>query len=265
MSKAKELETIEQLLFEAPLYAEFTLNDDLKLLSGLAGRTETNYKFDAHCPYCRKTTTWVLDNTFGLSGVSWQYVKTRKQFEDASVTCSRDHAHKVHFFFQLYDMRIQKVGQLPSLADISNSEVADFRKHMTKEDASEFYKAVGLAAHGVGVGSFVYLRRVFERLVYGRFTQFKDEEEWSEEDFQKLRMAEKIDFLKGHLPKFLVEHAKIYSILSVGVHELSEEHCLQFFDILKQSIVIILQEDDAKRSELEMKKKFSLAINTFVG
>ncbi len=55
-------------------------------------------------------------------------------------------------------MTIEKVGQYPSLATIANDEVSQYRKDMNPIDAQEFHKAIGLAAHGVGVGSFVYLR-----------------------------------------------------------------------------------------------------------
>jgi hypothetical protein len=109
------------------------------------------------------------------------------------------------------------------------------------------YKAIGLAAHGEGIGSFVYLRRVFERLIRSRFDQYKAEEGWTDEDF-KLRMDEKIALLKAHLPSFLVEIREIYSIFSKGIHELDNEDCLQFFEVGRRAILIVL-EDDLKRSE----------------
>jgi hypothetical protein len=75
-------------------------------------------------------------------------------------------------------------------------------------------------------GSYVYLRRIFERLIKGRFDEFKETEKWSEEDFLKVRMHERIELLKEHLPEFLVRNKKVYSILSLGVHELDEKVCL---------------------------------------
>jgi hypothetical protein len=61
---------------------------------------------------------------------------------------------------------------------------------------------MGLAAHNVGIGSFVYLRRIFERLIIKRYTDFKETEGWNDEDFYKLRMAEKVEFLE-RFPKRL--------------------------------------------------------------
>ena len=73
--------------------------------------------------------------------------------------------------------------------------------------------------------------------------KFKDEEGWSEVEFVKLRMEQKIELLKGHLPEFLARNKKVYSILSKGIHELQEYECLRVFEILKHAIFFILDED----------------------
>jgi hypothetical protein len=76
-------------------------------------------------------------------------------------------------------------------------------------------------------------------------------------------MDEKIELLRNHLPPFLVEHRKLYSILSLSMHELNEQQCLNYFDVIKHAIVIILNEDKTKKEELAMRDKFSEAIKTF--
>ena len=88
-------------------------------------------------------------------------------------------------------------------------------------------------------------------------------EGWNEADFVSKRMEDKIDFLKDHLPDFLVNNSKVYSILSLGIHELDEETCLNFFEVLKHSIFFILDEDEQKRKELELRNKIGKAIATF--
>ena len=134
---------------------------------------------------------------------------------------------------------------------------------MKNDNASEFHKAVGLAAHGIGVGSFVYLRRVFERLVWGRFREFQVQEGWDEAGFQRMRMEDKIDLLKGHLPDFLVQNRKVYAILSLGIHELEEHVCLGFFDVMKDAIVMILEDDRKKQEELLRRQHMQDAIAKF--
>ena len=64
-------------------------------------------------------------------------------------------------------------------------------------------------------------------------------------------MDEKINLLKSYLPEYLIENRKIYSILSKGVHELSEDECLTFFDTVKLGIELILDE----KVEKEIKRK----------
>ena len=71
-----------------------------------------------------------------------------------------------------------KIGQYPSLADIANDESRTYRSVLDETDGAELHRVIGLAAHGVGVGSFVYLRRILERLIAGRFHSFKQQEGW---------------------------------------------------------------------------------------
>jgi hypothetical protein len=145
------------------------------------------------------------------------------------------------------------------LADLAIDESKKYRSVLSKEDSRELHKAIGLAAHSVGIGSFVYLRRIFERLIWQRFNSAKAANGWSDSDFQQLRMDEKVRFLKDHLPEFLVENSVIYGLISKGLHELTEEECLEMFPVLKGSIVEILEQDQerkkAKQRQDEMKAK----------
>lgn len=44
---------------------------------------------------------------------------------------------------------------------------------LDKKSLFEFKRAIGLAAHGTGVGSFVYLRRIFEGLITETYETYK--------------------------------------------------------------------------------------------
>jgi hypothetical protein len=61
----------------------------------------------------------------------------------------------------------------------------------------------------------------------------------------------------------LANNTKIYSILSLGIHELNEEECLTAFEILKKSIIYILEEDIRKKEELAARKDLERAIASF--
>ena len=115
----------------------------------------------------------------------------------------------------------------------------------------QFTKAIGLAANGIGIGSFVYLRRIFENLIFDAYNEAKNDNAIDEKQFDSMRMDERIKSLKGYLPSFIVENNGIYGILSKGIHELTEEECLAYFDCMRKSIELILDE----RLELLANKK----------
>ena len=98
---------------------------------------------------------------------------------------------------------------------------------------------------------------------HNRFAEFKDKEGWSEAEFEKLRMAERIEFLKDHLPEFLVKNKKLYGILSLGIHELNEADCLGFFSVIRASTIYILDEDKRKKEELAQRKAVETEIEKF--
>ncbi|HSV35744.1 MAG TPA: hypothetical protein VLI46_09315, partial [Ramlibacter sp.] len=128
---------------------------------------------------------------------------------------------------------IQKIGQHPSYGDLHILQVKKYTHVLTPEQLGELTRAIVLASHDVGVGAYVYLRRIFEALVEEARRLAEKDAGWDQEQYQRSRMAEKIAQLKAHLPTFLVEHAAMYSLLSKGVHELSEAECLKHFETLR--------------------------------
>lgn len=157
---------------------------------------------------------------------------------------------------------ISKVGQYPSVADIHIGQIHKYDKILPKEKMKEFTKAIGLAANGIGIGSFVYLRRIFEYLVFeAKDTATIDNQDFNEIDFDKARMNEKISMLSGYLPDYMIENNTIYGILSKGIHELSEEECKQYFIILRESIEMILDEKLEAYQKEKRKKEISKSLS----
>ncbi|MBL4648803.1 MAG: hypothetical protein JKY03_03660, partial [Aureispira sp.] len=99
------------------------------------------------------------------------------------------------------------------------------------------------------IGSYVYLRRIFEYLINQAYEKAKKEGTVKESDYMAVRVDERIELLKGYLPEFLVKNKSMYSILSLGIHELDEAKCLAHFPTLQIGIEIILDE------QLEIKKR----------
>ncbi len=169
------------------------------------------------------------------------------------------------FYFMVQDQKLMKVGQRPSIADLQLEGLEKYRQALGKETYREFTKAVGLFAHGVGIGSFVYLRRIFERLVNDAYKIAGQNSGWDESVYQKARMDEKIVLLKGHLPQVLVDNAGIYSILSKGIHSLTEYECLKYFDTVKVGIELILDEKIEREKKQKKIKSVTDAISRIKG
>jgi len=157
--------------------------------------------------------------------------------------------------------KFQKIGQYPSIASFHISQIRKYDKVLNKEKLKEFTRAIGLAANGVGIGSYVYLRRIFEELIEEAHIKAKNDNGWNDDIYLKQRMSERIELLKNHLPTFLVENKSLYGILSVGIHSLKEEDCLTYFETVKVGIELILDEKVEQYNKLkkieEAKEKLS--------
>jgi hypothetical protein len=104
----------------------------------------------------------------------------------------------------------------------------------------------------------VYLRRIFEGLIEEAHREASEAPGWKEDDFTRGRMDEKIILLREKLPSFLVENSSLYSILSKGIHALTEEECLEYFGPVRIAIELILDEkieQEKKISKIEAAKK----------
>jgi hypothetical protein len=56
------------------------------------------------------------------------------------------------------------------------------------------------------------------------------------------------------LPEFLVKNSAIYGILSKGIHELSEQDCLEIFPAVKLGIELILDDKIKLQEQIEKEK-----------
>jgi len=168
------------------------------------------------------------------------------------LVCSRDQEHQLLFLYRVHDGQLDKIGQSPSLSDLAAPDLRKYRAVLGEEKHRELVRGVGLFSHDVGIGAFVYLRRVFEHLIDVAHTKAVAEPTWDEAVFRQSRMAEKIELLKSFLPQFLIENRRLYGILSSGVHELAEQDCLEAFPVVKVGIELIL-DDELERHRRDMK------------
>lgn len=166
--------------------------------------------------------------------------------------------HFISYSFVVKDNYLIKTGQYPSVNDLINSKLKRYKK-IDYDLFQELQLANGLFSHGVGIGSFVYLRRVIEKYIvnekYKKHLQSQQSITYSEIDNRlKDKFADKINVLKDDLSELLHGNTKIYTILSSGIHELSNEVCLELFPVIFDSICIILDEE-IERKEMAAKRK----------
>ena len=250
--------TLSEFFFDIPLYTEIPINAENSATFHQIINYNHSAIFEGYNPVHKAESSFVvitnlqiIEKHFGKAFSDEGGVRT------VQIKCKR--YDDIFYFLILYDVVSQclyKVGQYPSVADFHIGEVKQYKKVLSTDKLREFTKAIGLAANGVGIGSFVYLRRIFEHLIFEAYTHAIIDGAIDEGSFQKSRMDEKINLLHSYLPAFLVESKSIYSILSVGIHELDEQTCLTYFDALRNGIEIIL---DEKLDELRKKEKIEAA------
>lgn len=169
--------------------------------------------------------------------INWRIADTTRLMNFEFV-CSMDEKHHLDFTVLANDSSFMKIGQYPSIADMTFPELDDYKHVISKQDRRELGTATGLFANGVGAGSYVYLRRILERLVYQAKKNAGDKID--NDVFENARVADRIKMLKGYVPDILIQNTTIYGILSKGIHELSEEDCLKYFPVVKECIFQIL-------------------------
>ncbi len=236
------LESPKAFHLEMPPYHDFDLSTKViaRKIYEILGNRET---VDAYCIWCKKEGVFRAYNYLSdhISIPPWT---TRNNgLIEIEYRCTRNEFHAYHTYYFKADKFFTKVGQFPSMADFQIPQVESYRKILEEEQYKEFTRGIGLSAYGVGIGSFVYLRRVFENLIEEAHAKAQDEnKKFPNEDYLRKRMDEKIQMVKDYLPEFLVENRTLYAILSKGIHDLSEDECLQYFETVKIGIEQILDE-----------------------
>jgi hypothetical protein len=288
--RQKFTDDYEGILLKDALFSEYSLEDadEMALINLLyfIGDNSTWNKLkiiDSYCTKCQKTTTFnsgesdeqELRDMLPLAGMPGGHLKSGNKItlvdrlEDKDLfirkfNCPRmpkDPSHSQIFIFRVVDQTLIKIGQHPTLADLTTESIKKYRK-LGDDIYSELNRAIGLATHGIGIGAFVYLRRIIEKhIVSPLIKELLIEEKISEEQLSKADFKEKINLAKDKLPLFLVDNRKIYSILSKGIHALEEEECKEYFPILRTSIEIILDEQIEKNERKEKNKIISAGIN----
>ncbi|GAB6107715.1 hypothetical protein [Fusibacter bizertensis] len=265
---------------------KFDLTDFMKIHNG-------EIKYESFCSKCGSTKVFtydtgllelkkanlanILKNTRSPLGADSRYTEVKEssmnQFDHIYIRfkCSLNESHKQEYYFAIEDESLVKVGQFPSSADLDLPQASKYRSILGKQYYDELKRAIGLYSHGVGIGSFVYLRRIIEKLVYDAFSEAeaagkltKAEFEYQEDGKHRNGIEVKIKLLKGILPDLITENPKIYGIVSKGIHELSEEICSEYFSVLKNGIIMILDAIVEKKEKVKAEEEYRKSLGAIL-
>jgi hypothetical protein len=248
----------DEFVFDTPLYS--TLQISKEDTEELVRKPLT---VDGYCPTCGVRR--VFKTIPPVGGANTRITQSGHVWYDDLLrfTCAKESHHQVSIYLRITSGTVVKLGQKPSYADIVTQQDAERTKTLDPQDRREYNRAVGLAAHDAGIGAYAYLRRIFERLIWSQFETHKAENGWSDVEFKRKRMDEKITSLKPYLPELLVKNSGAYGILSDGLHNLSEQDCLNFFPMLRTGILLILQQDIERKEREAREADFSKAVANF--
>lgn len=160
---------------------------------------------------------------------------------------------------------IMKVGQYPPI-DISGDPAISSR---LGAEAEYLKKGLVCESQGYGIGAFAYYRRIVERLIDGLLEDIAsliDEEDRTRYDdaLQRVRKshvaAEKIEIVVPLLPAVLRPGGAnplslLHTALSKGVHELSDEECLDRAVVLRDTLTYLVHQVRENRESADRYKE----------
>jgi hypothetical protein len=270
--KQNGLPNAEDLFLRISPYREFSYSSDeiIKVLDLMF----YNGILDTYCIGCEKSSTFKSISQFPRyhrnmaiarkqllvdNEPAYSYLAKRNFFE-SKFECARKKNHLMIFYFYVTSNTIMKIGQYPSLADFYIDYIGKYRRILGKKYL-ELHRAIGLSAYEIGIGSFVYLRRIFEHLIDAAREEARQNNDLDEELYsQASRMEDKIDLLQKYLPTYLVKNKVIYSILSKGIHELTEAECMDKFTSIRRGIELILDQRIEKQEREQKEQEISSSL-----
>lgn len=243
------------ILFKG-LYSSIDTSDEVAAEAAKMIRGGTVGTFDCYCTVCQRETSFtitpsVVQNSGGGSRIGRPQKGEPLVFAVRAV-CQRDN-NSYDYAFAYVDKKFTKIGQFPSMGDISFKELKGIDKGLEPLDRKELGTAIGLFSHDAASGAFVYLRRVFERMINRAYDRHV-ERSGVIAGFRDLHMNQRIAALKDDLPDRLVQHSAVFRVLSAGIHELTDEQCLTLFPVVKAIVFQMLEQEEHLRRKAKAEK-----------
>lgn len=212
---------------------------------------------DLFCPNCKENKTFIYENWDAIKGLGTYKINNQGGTSIRSLIYKCPSCNKNLFFLFYFDgENIIKIAQYPSLFDVSRDELKKYQKNqlIDKDSFKEIYKAETCASSGYYVAAYTYMRRVYETMLLSVFEQNQEHIGLTEDEFRKLHSDKKLEAIKDYLAIDDEIYLPLYSLLSSGIHAMTEEQCCEDYNVLKPILLDILAEQKAKK-EKESKRK----------
>lgn len=240
--------------------------------------------FMSYCPECGRETTFERSNTYnkrrslidvvkssylpdGISMSTSQIISnmfsTGRAENDFKLyiqeyECCVNRSHKNYDIYKICNDKIVKIGQYPSEIDNGNNEYLDkVKKICNSKEAREIVKYIRTAlimeSYGYGIASLLYIRRAFEQLIV--ISEGKDRN-----DNTGIIMKDRIKNNK-YLPDIIKGNAKVYNVISEGIHNQTEEECMELFKVIKAGVIILISKTYAHVEEEKTLEELGLTLS----
>lgn len=156
------------------------------------------------------------------------------------------------------EITIRKIGQYPSKIDIWGFDFDQYRNQLNKINAySDFKKAELCMSDGLYAGAYAYLRRVFEKML---------KEYCKGLTLENNRVETKIEACIDKFDERVRPLLKnLYSILSIGIHELDDKQSERFYvylrTVLEMQLEYVKENNDRDNQTKELKDKIDSIVN----
>ncbi|MCB9801655.1 MAG: hypothetical protein H6774_01055 [Pseudomonadales bacterium] len=238
-----------------------------------------------YCKVCKSVQTFNNNNNYWEVHASNQSTARNTDVWGSTFRvkyiCSSCNSYEFKFFLEFiktgksksdennYIGYVWKIGQTPPWE-------IDIDQNLAKalsEDAGLYKKGLVCESQSYGIGSYAYFRRITENVIdelLNSITDLLDEEDKARyqaalEKVKKTRVTEeKIELVQDLLPSSLQPDGfnplkALHSALSDGIHDKTDEECLDLAETIKAILTYLLEEirsrsDKAKNFSDKMKK-----------
>lgn len=259
------------LITKKPLYTKIDITDMSK--KEILDIIFYKNPIDCFCPYCENPSIFlkipdfelaIREKTMAENPLS-PYVEgklfDKPETFQLNFACSRNDNHILNVIYKVENETITKIGQSPSLFDIQKNDFKKYRK-ILGNNYSDFSKAIMFYTSNYGVAAFTHIRRILENFFVKKAYEIKKVQiDWNDKEYKDLRFQGKLEVLRDLLPPTLINNARLYSIVSKGIHELEEDECLLAFEAVKECIMLSLNDIIKEENDNKSQKKIKSALS----